>query len=110
MPTRAYRRTPTVISGILYTDDTATTGTQVGGPTWFAWLQAGSTFYYTSLLGGFTAHCELRRRGGRYWIAYRRKAGVLRRVHLGKAHHLTRQRLDEVVLILNPASRVNPPP
>src|SRR5574340_358103 len=103
MSKRANRSTPIVISGTLYTDDEATTGTRVGSPAWFAWLEAAITFYYDSYYprGVFTARCEPRQRGGRYWIAYRRRAGRLYRVHLGKADHLTRERLDEVVLILN---------
>lgn len=101
MPRHENRSTPKVISGRLYTDDDHT-GTLVGSPAWFAWLEAGITFYYESPFGAFTAHCEKRRRGGRYWIAYRRRAGVLRRVHLGKADRLTPQRLAEVLLTLNP--------
>jgi hypothetical protein len=60
-----------------------------------------STFYYDDPLGSFTAHCEKRQRGGCYWIAYRRRAGVLHRIHLGKSDGLTRQRLDEGVALLN---------
>ncbi len=103
MSRRENRTTPIVISGGLYTDDETPAGIPVGSPAWFAWLEAGTTFYYTSLQGTFSAHCEQRRRGGRYWIAYRRRDGVLHRVHLGKADHLTRKRLEEVVLILNPS-------
>lgn len=103
MARRRHRRTPFVMSGTLYTDDELTTGTRVDSSAWFAWLAAGTTFYYDSYdpHGAFTARCE-RRRGGCYWVAYRRRAGRLYRVHLGKADHLTRQRLDQVVLILNP--------
>ena len=95
------RSTPKVIGGILYTDDPATTGTPVGSPAWFAWLTTASTFYYESRDGTFTAHREHRARGGPYWIAYRRRSGVLRRVHLGKPGHLTRERLENVALTLD---------
>lgn len=95
-------RTPKVMSGTLYTDDEHT-GTRVGSPAWFAWLASGPTFYYESPLGAFTARCEIRRRGSPVWVAYRRCAGVLRRVYLGKADHLLPQRLEEVVLTLNAA-------
>jgi len=101
MPRQENRTTPKVVSGILYTEDVATTGTEVGSPAWFAWLDTASTFYYESRQGTFTAHCERRQRGGSYWIAYRRHRGILRRVHLGKADHLTLARLEEVVDTLN---------
>jgi hypothetical protein len=100
MPRHENRSTPKVVSGILYTDD-AYTGTSVGSPAWFAWLNTASTFYYLSRFGGtFTAHREQRHRGGRYWIAYCRRAGVLHRSHLGKPDHLTPQRLEHIALTL----------
>jgi len=101
MPRQEHRRTPKVMSGILYTEDAAT-GTPVGSLAWFAWLITASTFYYESRDGTFTAHREHRARGGSYWIAYRRRAGVLRRVHLGKPDRLTLDRLEQVALALSP--------
>lgn len=100
MPRRANRRTPMVVSGVLYTDD-AHNGLTVDSPAWLPWLATATTFYYASPVGGFTVHCEHRQRGGSYWIAYRRRAGILQRTHLGKPDHLTRLRLDEVALILS---------
>jgi LuxR family maltose regulon positive regulatory protein len=94
------RTTPKIISGVLYTDDEATTGTRLDSPAWFAWLEGASTFYFEGRTGTFTAHCERRQRGGHYWIAYRRRAGVLRRCHLGKAHQLTLERLQTVAATL----------
>lgn len=99
MPRQENRSTPKVMSGILYTDD-AFTGTSVGSPAWLIWLTTASTFYFESPLGTFTAHHERRRRGGSYWIAYSRRAGVLHRVHLGKPDHLTLERLEQVALTL----------
>jgi LuxR family maltose regulon positive regulatory protein len=95
------RSTPKVVSGLLYTDDPATTGTPVGSPAWFTWLATAATFYYESHEGTFTAHCEHRARGGSYWIAYRRRSGILRRVHLGKPDYLTPERLEQVARTLN---------
>ena len=100
MPRSANRTTPIVVSGILYTDD-AFTGTVIGSPAWFTWLQSASTFYYESRLGTFTSHHEPRQRGGLYWVAYRRRAGRLRRLHLGKPHLLTPQRLEAIALSLS---------
>ncbi len=102
MPRHEHRRTPKVVSGLLYTDD-AFNATPVGSPAWFAWLDSATTFYFEGRSGTFTAHCERRRRGGAYWIAYRRCAGVLRRCHLGKAHHLTAERLHTAALTLSPS-------
>jgi hypothetical protein len=99
MPRQEHQRTPKVMSGILYTEDAAT-GTPIGSPAWFTWLATATTFYFESPHGTFTAHHERRQRGGSYWIAYRRHAGVLRRVHLGKPDHLTLDRLEHVALTL----------
>ncbi len=100
MPRRANRTTPVIVSGRIYTDD-AFTGTLVGSPAWFTWLDSATTFYYEGREGIFTAHLERRQRGGSYWIAYRRQAGVLRRCHLGKAPQLTLDRLQAVAGILS---------
>jgi LuxR family maltose regulon positive regulatory protein len=97
---------------MLYTDDTAT-GIALDTPAWFTWLTTATTFYYQSPDGFFTAHHEVRRRGGTYWIAYRRQNGRLHRLHLGKPGHLTRDRLDSVALslalpVVQPASPLIP--
>jgi len=99
MSRRENRKTPKIVSGLLYTDD-AFTGTSVGSPAWFTWLDSASTFYYESRLGTFTAHRERRQRGGSYWVAYRRLAGRLHRSHLGKPHQLTSQLLEATALAL----------
>jgi LuxR family maltose regulon positive regulatory protein len=102
MPRHEHRSTPKVVSGLLYTDD-AFTGTPVGSPAWFTWLDTASTFYFESNIGTFTAHHERRQRGGQYWIAYRRQAGILHRYHLGKGPHLTLDRLQTAALTLSAA-------
>ena len=90
MPGKVNGTTPTVISGYLYTDDEATTGTRVGSAQWFAWLQTATTFYYNGGSSGtFTARRETRQRGGDYWLAYRQRGGVLRKMYLGKPEALT---------------------
>ncbi len=101
MSRQANRTTPLILSGILYTDDEATTGTRVGSPAWFTWLEGASAFYFEGRDGTFTAHRERRQRGGQYWIAYRRRAGILRRQHLGKAPQLTLERLQAVAVALS---------
>lgn len=101
MSRQEHHRTPKVMSAVLYTDDPITTGLRVGSPAWFTWLASATTFYFESSNGVFTAHYERRQRGGSYWIAYRRRAGVLHRAHLGKPDHLTLDRLEQVALTLN---------
>src|SRR5262245_12749135 len=100
MPRRAHHSTPLVESGVLYTDDIFT-GTPVGSPAWFPWLATAACLYFQGTHGSFTAHREWRIRGGVYWIAYRRRAGVLHRCHLGKAQHLTPDRLRAVASALS---------
>jgi hypothetical protein len=95
MSRHANRHTPKIISGFLYTNDIFTTGTPVGSPAWFTWLETASSFYYEGRTGTFTAQCERRQRGGTYWIAYRRRAGVLQRSYLGKGPQLTSLRLAD---------------
>jgi LuxR family maltose regulon positive regulatory protein len=99
MPKNAYRRTPLVMSACLYTEDEHT-GTRLDTPAWFAWLETGTTFAYQSPLGSFTARCEPRRRGGSYWVAYRRVAGRLHRIYLGKSDQLSRDCLDRALVAL----------
>jgi hypothetical protein len=96
MPRKGNHTTPRVVSRYLYTDDVLTTGTRVGSPAWFAWLDTASTFYYEGYPGTFTARREPRQRGGLYWMAYSRHQGLLRRVYLGKSHQLTPERLQAV--------------
>jgi LuxR family transcriptional regulator, maltose regulon positive regulatory protein len=59
----------------------------VGTPEWYAWLNAVSTFAFSSEYGSFTARKEPagNRRGGEYWKAYRTLEGKLHRAYLGKS-------------------------
>jgi LuxR family maltose regulon positive regulatory protein len=100
MPEKVNHTPPTVISGVLYTDDEATTGARVGSPAWFAWLTSASTFYYEGPGGAFTARHETRQRGGAYWFAYRKEGGRLHNCYLGKAEALTVDKLAEAALRL----------
>ncbi len=64
-------------------------------PAWYAWLQAATTFIFTSDDGTFTARKEQagNKRGGWYWRASRQCDGKLHRIYLGKPEELTLQRL-----------------
>ena len=68
-------------------------------PAWVAWLESAAavSFAYPVfdptrgyMVGVMTVRKERRRRGGAYWVAYRRQAGHLRKVYLGVAATITR--------------------
>ena len=46
------------------------------------------------IVGFMTVRKERRERGGKYWVAYRRCGGKLRRVYLGAGSCLTREMLE----------------
>lgn len=74
-------------------------------PEWYAWLDTATTFTFRSTAGTFTARKERagNNRGGRYWKAYRKRAGKLYSAYLGKAETVTLQRLQAVAAQLNNA-------
>src|SRR6266700_1470638 len=65
---------------------------------WYAWLEAASTFTFESEHGTFTGRKERAgsKRGGEYWKAYRRRRGKLYRAYLGKSEALTLEHLRSV--------------
>lgn len=74
-------------------------------PAWFAWLAAATTtsFAYPvdNIAGGYiegfmTVRKEHRDRGGRYWVAYWRVGGRLRKAYLGRSEAVTAARLQAV--------------
>lgn len=65
----------------------------VGSLAWFIWLEGATHFAYRGPAGSFTARKEQRLRGGWYWKAYRKLAGRLHRIYLGKTNDLTPERL-----------------
>jgi hypothetical protein len=69
---------------------------------WGAWLEAPTTLSFAYpiydaqvgyIRGFMTVRKEQRRRGGDYWVAYRRTGGQLRKIYLGRAAQLTQQYL-----------------
>lgn len=66
----------------------------VGTDAWFAWLETGTAFVFTSPSGSFTARKERRARGTWYWKAYRTDHGTLYRAYLGKTQDLTLDQLN----------------
>lgn len=82
-----------------------------GGPirldsaAWFAWLELPSvvSFAYPIvdasagwIAGYMTVRKERRSRGSQYWVAYRRRAGRLGKVYLGRSNQVTSARLAAV--------------
>ena len=66
----------------------------VGSPAWYSWLEDATSFVFRSPHGTFTAYKERRGPTQEYWKAYRRRAGRLQRVYLGKSGELTLDRLN----------------
>jgi len=71
-------------------------------PAWFAWLAVERTqrFAYALfdaqvgyIVGFVTVRKERRQRGGGYWVAYRRVAGHVRKVYIGRSSEVTAARL-----------------
>ena len=95
------RTTPNVISGVLYTDDAGSFRLET--PEWWEWLKWHDTFYYSDVIGTFTARRERRRIGPdrHYWYALRQDAdeqgipGKMHRCYLGKPEELTLARLTD---------------
>ncbi len=95
MPRTESKSTPTIISGALYTDDPATTGTRIDTPAWFEWLATGQSFYHA----GCTFRAEQRRKG-LSWYAFKKRSGKLSKAYAGRTGALTAQRLDAVAASL----------
>jgi hypothetical protein len=71
---------------------------------WWAWLERATarSFAYpiydqqAGYIRGFmTVRKEQRARGGSYWVAYRRTAGVVRKIYLGRSAALTQRHLAQ---------------
>lgn len=82
---------PVVQNGHLLADSTHV---PVGSLQWYEWLSGNQSFTFQGDGGHLLAQCE-KRRGNIYWYGYRRRAGKLGKVYLGKTHELTAERLEE---------------
>ncbi|MFL5656786.1 MAG: ATP-binding protein [Ktedonobacteraceae bacterium] len=73
----------------------------VGSAAWYTWLadEQNRSFSFRNHLGTFTARRE-RQRQGRYWYAYRKYEGKLRKAYLGKPETLTIEHLHAVAAVL----------
>src|SRR6266496_2586996 len=66
----------------------------VGTPAWYDWLEQQTALTFVDAAGSFTAHKNMLRTRGFYWKAYHRRQGKLYRIHLGRSHALTLERLQ----------------
>ncbi len=99
-------KTPTVSAGQLYDPQQPGCPILLDTPAWFAWLELERvrSFAYPVfdaqcgyIAGYMTVRKEGRQRGGSYWTVYRRSRGGLRKIYLGTAPQVTRERLVQVV-------------
>ncbi len=74
----------------------------IGGSSWYGWLddERNPSFSFKGVVGSFTARRE-QQRNGKYWYAYRKRDGKLRKVYLGRKEELTLQRLNAVAELLS---------
>jgi LuxR family transcriptional regulator, maltose regulon positive regulatory protein len=100
-------RLPTVEDDHLLLAEGEAAPLRVGSPDWVAWLDAAETrsFAFRAAGGRLTARKDARRRGGAYWVAYRKTNGALRNVYLGKSADVTLERLTAAA-----ATLAAPPP
>lgn len=107
------RKTPTVadVSGdgkergrqrVLYDPPHLQSSIPLDSAAWFAWLEEPSTTSFSYplvdpgrgyIVGFMTVRKERRQRGQGYWTVFRRSAGRLRKVYLGRSHVVTDTRL-----------------
>jgi len=97
---------PVVKNGVL---QARSLSLPVGSAQWYEWLLKQKNFGFEDEAGHFTAQCETRRNKG-YWYAYRRRAGKLLKLYLGKSDELTYERLQQVSRSLTDQANFRHPP
>ena len=85
---------PRVEDGRLFQSENEVQPILVGTPAWYDWLEHQSSFTFVDHRLTFTARKSVLRSGASYWKAYRKRQGKLYRIHLGRSHMLTLQRLQ----------------
>lgn len=99
-------RPPVVRDTLLYAEP-ATEPIPVGSPAWFSWLGTAKSFAFSGAAGNFTARHE-ERSGSRFWYAYRRRKGTLRKAYLGRSPELAHDQLERVASSLSAARAGTP--
>ncbi len=107
-------KTPYMADGRLYDPRQPATNIRVDTPAWFAWLEAATTHSFSYpledrsvgyVIGVMTVRKERRQRGGTYWVVYRRAAGQVQKIYLGRSASITHARLAAVARGLLTAQR-----
>lgn len=96
MARKSSKSTPTIIDGLLYTNDPEETGINLKTEwNWFyGWLEDNPSFYFQHETGGFSARRQ-HHGNGWFWYAYKRISGRLFKVYLGGPEALTLDKLTE---------------
>src|SRR5437867_13005009 len=98
-------KTPTVSEGSVYDARQAGSAIRLDTPAWFAWLAAPRTTCFSYplydpgrgyIVGVMTVRKERRQRGGKYWSVFRRAAGQVRKIYLGRSTRVTQARLHAI--------------
>ncbi len=88
---------PVVRDGVLWVGEGETAvfpPISLSSPEWREWLASHHLFKFKGTAGHFSARRE-HRHNNDYWYAYRRRAGTLNKVYLGKSEEITLARLEQ---------------
>ena len=105
IPTVWVARSGTATQAALEIPDGTERTIRVESAGWWAWLERATarSFAYplydgqAGYIHGFmTVRKEKRARGGQYWVAYRRIAGTVRKIYLGRSAELTQRQLAAI--------------
>jgi len=94
MARKSDKSMPSVIEGILYSDD-LDNGLKVGSALWQAWLMHTRAFYVEFGHTSYSMRKEVVRNTV-FWYAYKRTNGKLSKRYAGKSENITLDRLKEL--------------
>jgi|GEM_PF-1198106 chromosome segregation ATPase len=94
---------PRVVGGILVPSEGTTIEIATDTKRWHEWLDNAQSFRYipNSKESPFTVRKEINKQGGAYWSGYRKVAGILDKLYIGKSTNLTVEILEEAAVRLN---------
>jgi hypothetical protein len=98
-------KVPRISEQWLYDSQVAGGEIALDSAAWFAWLEAATAISFSYplfdpacgyIVGFMTVRKERKQRGYRYWSAYRRQNGRLRKRYVGPSQQVTRARLEAI--------------
>lgn len=101
------QQTPLVSNGCVQQEHNSLQCIPIGSLEWYSWLETIPSFIFKHDVGRFTARCDVRA-NGRYWYAYRRCGGKLRKAYLGKTENLTLENLHQAAYKLHLSTQAVP--